>query len=61
MVRHAVARETICALRREIAKIEGVLADRLALPSGQAGDAGDILLRRNGQAAGILVGIAKVT
>lgn len=53
MVRHAVARETICALRREIAKIEGVLADRLAVPSGQAGDAGDILLRRNGQAAGM--------
>jgi protein ImuA len=50
MVRHAVARETISALRREIAKIEGVLADRLAAPPGPAGDAGDTLLRCNGQA-----------
>jgi protein ImuA len=49
MVRHAVARETISSLRREIAKIEGALAGRLAMPSGRAGDADDTLLRRNGQ------------
>ena len=48
-----MARETICVLRREIAKIEGILADRLAAPPGQAEDTGGILLRRNGQAAGI--------
>jgi protein ImuA len=51
MASHVVAREAICTLRREIAKIEGTLADRLAPPPGQA--EGDILLRRNGEAVGM--------
>ncbi|WP_311030844.1 ImuA family protein [Mesorhizobium koreense] len=53
MASHAMARETISALRREIAKIEGVLADRLVEPSGAPEDAGGILRRRDGQAAGM--------
>lgn len=51
MVERAVARETICALRREIAKIEGVLADRLDSPSAPPGSEGGILVRRSGVAA----------
>ena len=35
MVAHAVAREAICALRRKIANIEGVPAERLDLPDSQ--------------------------
>jgi protein ImuA len=50
MVERAVARETICALRREIARIEGVLADRLDSSIGRPGEEGDILVRRNGMA-----------
>lgn len=53
MAASAVARETICALRRDIARIEGRLAERLDMPAGaRAGtdDAG-IVLRRDGAAA----------
>jgi protein ImuA len=52
MVTHAAARETVFVLRQKIAKIEGVLADRLDTPSASPDDAGGILLRRNGHAAG---------
>jgi protein ImuA len=45
MAPHAMARETIFALRREIAKIEGALPERLAAPAD-----GDMpVLRRNGR------------
>jgi protein ImuA len=52
MVERAVARETIFALRRKIARIEGALAERLDAPAGRTDDIGGILLRRNGQVAG---------
>ena len=53
MVERAVARETIFALRREIAKIEGGLADRLEPSVGEPGSGEDgIQMRRNGLAAG---------
>jgi protein ImuA len=52
MVERAVARETIFALRRKIAKIEGVLADRLDPPAGGSGNEDDILVRSTGGAAG---------
>ncbi|MDN5928185.1 MAG: hypothetical protein L0I29_14010 [Hyphomicrobiales bacterium] len=52
MVSHAAARGTVFALRQKIAKIEGVLADRLAAPSNWPDDAGGILLRHDGQAVG---------
>src|SRR5690606_16826923 len=42
MARSAMAQETICALRREISRIEGSLPERLASP--QAGDS--VVLRR---------------
>ena len=48
MARPAVARETVCALRREIAEIEGTLAERLDVP-GRASASG-VVLRRNGKA-----------
>lgn len=44
MVRPAVAQETICALRREIAKIEGTLPERLSTNQ----EDGTVLLRRHG-------------
>jgi protein ImuA len=50
MATQAVARETICALRRQIAKIEGSLAEVLA-PAGDAGPAQGLVMRRNGVAA----------
>lgn len=43
MASSAVAREAVFALRREIAKIEGTLPERLAAPAEEA-----VLLRRNG-------------
>lgn len=46
MATAAVARETVFALRREIARIEGALPERLAAP-GEPGEA--VLLRRNGR------------
>jgi protein ImuA len=52
MVERAVARETIFALRREIARIEGVLADTLDPPAGRPADEDGILVRRDGMAAG---------
>jgi protein ImuA len=53
MVERAVARETIFALRRKIARIEGVAADRLAPPpDGGPEEAGARLVRRNGLAIG---------
>ena len=48
MARPAVARETVCALRREIAKIEGTLAERLDVP--EKASASGVVLRRNGKA-----------
>lgn len=48
MATDAVAREIVCALRRQIARIEGTLPERLDLPasSGAAGDG--VVLRRDG-------------
>ncbi|TIS86947.1 hypothetical protein [Mesorhizobium sp.] len=40
MAMNAVARETVFALRRQIAKIEGTLAERLAAPAGASLDTG---------------------
>lgn len=48
MARPAVAPEAVCALRREIAKIEGRLAERLDVPP--AASPSGIVLRRNGRA-----------
>ncbi len=45
MATHAVARETLFALRREIARIEGTLPERLAEP----GHEGAVVLRHNGR------------
>ena len=50
MVERAVAREIIFALRREIAKIEGVLADRLEPPPGRSGIADGVFVRHGGRA-----------
>ncbi|MGB6117486.1 MAG: hypothetical protein WBF87_04630, partial [Mesorhizobium sp.] len=52
MAPHAVARETVVSLRREIAKIEGRLAERLEMPE-EAGNS-VLLLRRSGVAVGNL-------
>ncbi|MGB3503076.1 MAG: hypothetical protein WBA44_15750 [Mesorhizobium sp.] len=52
MAPHAVARETVVSLRREIARIEGRLAERLEMPE-EAGDS-VLLLRRSGVAVGSL-------
>ena len=49
MAAQAVARETLCTLRREIARIEGRLAERLEPPPGVSSGA-RILLRRGGVA-----------
>ncbi|MCT7376373.1 ImuA family protein [Chelativorans salis] len=46
MARTAMAQETICALRRKIARIEGTLPERLAAP-----DEGDGLVLRRGISA----------
>ena len=48
MATNAVARETVFALRREIAKIEGTLPERLEMPAGAAGEDHVLLLRRAG-------------
>src|SRR4051794_38689068 len=48
MAVHAVARETIFALRQKIAKIEGPLADRLDAPAATAGEAAGVVLRHYG-------------
>lgn len=55
MAGKAGARETIYALRRDIARIEGRLAERLVLPTDERGGDGDgeearLLLRRHGMA-----------
>jgi protein ImuA len=47
MAVHAVARETVFALRQQIAKIEGRLAERLDGAAATAGGAG-VVLRRDG-------------
>jgi protein ImuA len=47
MASPAVARETFLALRREIARIEGALPDRLEAPESGADDS--VVLRRNGR------------
>lgn len=44
MASSAVARETVFSLRREIAKIEGTLPERLAAPGE-----GEVFVRRNGR------------
>lgn len=48
MATNAVARDTVFALRRQIAKIEGTLPDRLEAPAGF--DADRMLVRRGGVA-----------
>jgi len=47
MASSAMARETFLALRREIARIEGRLAERLEVPESGADDS--VVLRRNGR------------
>lgn len=47
MAERAVARETLCALRRDIARIEGRLAERLEPPPGAV----DMTVMRRGAAA----------
>jgi protein ImuA len=47
MAREAVARETVFALRRQIAKIEGTLPERLEAPAGADG-----VVHRRGDASG---------
>jgi protein ImuA len=46
MASRAVARETLCALRHQIAKIEGVLPERLEMRGPEADDR--VVLRRRG-------------
>lgn len=46
MARPATARETVCALRREIARIEGVLPERLETPASADGNDGAGIVRR---------------
>lgn len=56
MATAAVAREAVFALRREIARIEGTLPERLELPARESGQEG-LVLRRGGaaeRAAGLL-------
>ena len=50
MATSAVVRDTVFALRRQIAKIEGTLAERLDAPAGDAFDADRMLVRRGGVA-----------
>lgn len=45
MAREAAARQTLFALRREVARIEGTLAERLAVPAAAAGGS---LIRHSG-------------
>lgn len=45
MATSAVARETVFALRREIARIEGTLPERLGPPAGDGAEAGVVLRR----------------
>ena len=52
MATSAVARETVFALRREIARIEGVLPERLDAPAVPHDERGVSLLRRGGMPAG---------
>lgn len=51
MATSAVARETVFALRREIARIEGVLPERLEAPAGPHDHEGASLVRHGGVAA----------
>jgi protein ImuA len=46
MARSAAARETVCALRREIARIEGVLPERLEPVAADGQDTGCGIVRR---------------
>lgn len=48
MATNAVAREAVCALRREIAKIEGRLPDRFEAPLAPPTHDDGLLLRRSG-------------
>ncbi|MFE0017290.1 ImuA family protein [Mesorhizobium sp. NPDC059054] len=50
MAMDAVARDTVFALRRQIAKIEGTLSERLEAPAGSGSDADRMLVRRSGVA-----------
>lgn len=50
MAGNAEARETVFALRREIARIEGRLAERLEPAGGAEGSEAAVLARRNGMA-----------
>lgn len=59
MARGAVVRETVFALRRQIAKIEGTLPERLEAPTGTAAD----LVRRGGIVGGngrVLTGVDRL-
>lgn len=49
MARAAMAQETICALRRKIARIEGTLPERLIAPQAEGGQP---VLRRGGRPEG---------
>lgn len=51
MARPAAAQEVICALRREIAKIEGTLPERLDAPAAARPEADAMVLRRDGTPA----------
>jgi len=53
MATPAAARETVFALRREIARIEGVLPERLAPPASDA-----VVLRGSGSGSGRVLGAA---
>jgi protein ImuA len=53
MAANAMAQETLCALRRDIARIEGRLAERLEPPTGTPVEAGIVL--RRGAIAGPLL------
>ena len=56
MVQRAVAREAVHALRREIARIEGRLPERLAAGPSTDGKSGDeVFVRRSGLAEGGLL------
>ncbi|MEO3387213.1 hypothetical protein [Mesorhizobium sp. CAU 1741] len=57
MATSVVARETVFALRRQIAKIEGRLAERLEQPAAEAGGAGIVLRHAGRPTAGALLPI----
>lgn len=65
MAKAAVARETLCALRRQIARIEGTLPETLDAPEEDTGpppEAGGIVLRRAGVPGGLVLptGVARL-